>query len=324
MHLSLLFTFALCFNDELHVIACEVMFRNTGDSGTNVVKNAMKLVDESDEHARASELAAFLSRAERPPYNIDSFDHWRYRQNPLTYSAIAVDSPHTNEDDLVTTLNMVSGNLGNAELKKEWSYNFAVKIFLGLVVDSFNPLHLSELFDDDSFRNGDDSGRKFFVLHNGKNISLNEFWNTGCGKYTYSLPFTSEQWDEIDQKVTTLMQKHIISKFKGLKKPIEYTQEESYNISRDFVYNGIEQNKELPSDYVNKCIDIVEERITNSGYYIASKITKFASLEQPIKVGKQPMKTTEALAWSLFCLILPTTVFLVFDCINSKSSYLDL
>lgn len=320
----LLFSFSFSFNDELHVIACEVMFRNIGDSGINIVKNAMKLVDEDGEYERPSEISAFMSYVERPPYNIDSFNHWRYQQNPLTYTDMTVDNPHSNEDDLVSTFNMVSDDLIKGTLPKEWSYNFAMKIYLGLIVDSFDPLHLSEFFDESNFKDGDDGGRKFFVLFKGKNISLNEFWNTGCGKYTYNLPFTKQQWDEVDQKVTHLIQNNWMNKFNGYTKPIDYIQEESYNISRDFVYKGIEQNKELPSEYVNKCIDIVEERITNSGYYIGRFLRKFNVPQKPVKVGKQPMKTTETLAWSLFCLLLPTTIFLIFDCINSKSSYLDL
>ena len=309
-----LFSLGLGFGDELHVIAAEVMFRNVGDSITNVFKNTSSIISETVD--RPSVIGAWITYVERAPFNIDAFNHWRFEQTPLNDEHLNI-TAHTNDDSLAQTYRHLTPVLNGTS--DAWTFNFAVKAWFGILVDGFSPLHNSELFSSD-FPDGDNSGRKFLVKVNGAETSLYEFWETGCGKYPMKLPFTKEQWEQVDEKVTEIMKKNTYSKFHRNYDFDKY-REQAFNLSRAKVYKGIKNGDTLSQEYIEQCQALCEEMVANAGYFAGANF-KDTSFVIPKKVieAKAPMANSEAVAWMLFCFLLPAAFYVISDLMRPKQT----
>jgi hypothetical protein len=295
------------------------MFRNLGDSGPQKIKQVLSIGDEKLE--RPSLASAFLSYVERAPYNTDCFNHWRYTQTP--FAKIDQYTAHSNQDDLRSTVNKLNDVINNQELNGAWPYNFGFKVFLTTFLESYDPLHNVEFFSD-KFPSGDDSGRNFMIQFQGKNMSLADFWESSCGRFTKKAPFTAAQWKEIDKTVTEEFAKNTQSFLSSInmstKDPL-VAQEESYNLSVEFVYNGIEPNQVITenSDYYNKCIEISGQRFANAAYALASTLKYLTIPSFPKNPAKAPIRTSEAIGWSITCILLPLTIYLIWNYFQTKS-----
>ena len=310
--LSALLALGRSFGDELHVIAAEVMFRNIGDSITNVFKNTSAIISEVVD--RPSVIGAWISYVERPPFNIDAFNHWRFEQTPINDEHLNI-TAHTNEDSLAATYQQlipVLTGTGDA-----WTFNFAVKSWFGILVDGFSPLHNAELFSSD-FPDGDNSGRRFPVKFNGNEMSLYDLWETGCGKYSLKLPFTADQWASIDQKVTDIMQRHTFSHFHR-DYDFEKYREQAYNLSRVKVYKNLKSGADITEEYVKQCQDICEEMAAHAGYFAGAHFKDSGFVIPPRVIEeRQPMAKSEAIAWLIFCFLLPAAFYVISDLLRPQ------
>ena len=197
--------FINCWGEEVDIIATNIMLRAQSFSAYSFVKQVSELVDEPLKDP--SFIGAWIDLVERPPYNINAFNHWRFTQTPINNSSQPI-SPHSNQDDLVTQLSKALDHfvlLNN--IVDPWSFNMNVKTIFGLLFDAFSPLHNAELFSSD-FPNGDDSGRNFPITYDGINMSLYTFWDTGCYRFHLQNISTEAEFDQINSTVTDLLFKY--------------------------------------------------------------------------------------------------------------------
>lgn len=318
MFLFLLSSFAISWSDELLVIAAEIMFRATGDSIKQLVTDTLLLNGETLDHL--SLIGAWISYVERAPFNTDSFNHWRFKQTPINKKNLTI-TEHSNIDDLKATGTSFLKGITNGEINGEWPYNFAFKSLVGLMFEAFSPIHTAEFFDD-NFKNGDDSGRNFFIRYNGKNISLLEFWDTGCMKYTRLSPFSQEDWTSIRSEVDELYQKYPKSNFHDTRRNFDEIINESYELAVSQIYK-IKPNTDLneQSEYTQNCIKLTQERIAHAG---ATAAAHFSSLKVPIMKKLPPPKpfsSHEPMAWIIFCIALPLFAYSAYKYFTRSSFY---
>ena len=293
------------WNDETLTIATEIMFRNLGDTGPSLIKQVLALSNEKLE--RLSLAGSWLSYLERPPFNTDCFNHWRYVQNPIGTPGVS----HSNDDDLKSTLAALTKGISTGTISGSWAYHFSFKTLLTLFLEAFSPIHTVEYFSID-FPDGDNSGRNYTILYQGKKMTLHDFWDTGCGQYMNQYPFNSENWKKIDSEVTNLIKG--FPSGSGANTDIDAVINQSIQIAIDSIYtNSISPNSELPSEYVNNCKTIVSKRIPYAAYSLAKflKGVNIPSITPPL--SKNPINTSEAIGWAIMCLLVPLTSFLLCD-----------
>ena len=300
---------SFCWSDEVHVMATELFFRQIGDEARTLIQKYLNL-EKEDNYERLSMAGAWINFVERPPYNTYNFHHWKYTRTPILKDDIENDG-HQNLDDMVEVGKMFASGITQNTITQNWPQNLAMKVLLGLLADIYSPVHNSELFSNE-FKEGDNSGEKFYVLFNGKNVSLSWFWETGCGRYTHELPFTAQQWKNVDKAVDNLKEKFI---YRTMKVSTDFTtvHSDSYNISVNSVYDNIANGDTLTEEYINKCITITDERIARSGYAMASLLGKFRNpkfpeVKQPIH---QQMPISFILSISLCACLAPLCIFVI-------------
>ena len=308
MLLSFLFTFSLSWREEAMIISAEIAFRQVGDSAHTLVQKVLKMNREY--LARDSILAAWLELVEKPPLNTYNFNHWRFTRNPIIKdideSRVVM---HENTDDLVSEVQEFDNSLYHSSITQLWPYTLAFKSFFGLVNDIYSPVHNAELFSS-LFPDGDNCGRSFFIEYNGANMSLYHFWETGCGRYTKVLPYSDDDWREIDRLVDEMRESVPYSSFHDAKTDYATIGNQSYNIAKEFVYN-IEYGQKIGDDdpYVQKCREITTQRIVFAGYKLSVQLKKFNVPSFKAKSPASPTSSTEVMAWAAFAFFLPALVF---------------
>lgn len=312
-----------CWSEEVLVIATEMMFRTLGDSGPQKIKQVLAIGDEKLD--RPSLASAFLSYVERAPYNTDCFNHWRYTRTPINRTESEI-TAHSNQDDLASTTSNLNDSILNQKLNGAWPYNFGFKVFLTTFLESYDPMHNSEFFSSD-FPDGDNSGRKFMITFKGNRMSLADFWESGCGRYTRKAPFTAEDWKIIDKEVTEEFSKNTKAHLKDIDSyttELETAQNESYNIANDDVYADNLKNGDPISEngeYYNKCVDITSKRFANAAYSLADYLKTLTIPTIQKNPAKAPIRTSEAIGWSITCLLLPLTLYLIWNYFQTKNKF---
>ena len=310
---------ANCWSEEMLTIGMEIMFRSIGDTGPQTVQKALDIGD--DDFERPSLAGAFLAFVEHAPYNTDCFNHWRYKQTPYVSGQEFQYTEHSNLDDLKETLSDTLSGIKDQSITGAWPYNFAFKTMLGTWFEAYSPIHNIELFSQDEFPNGDDSGRNFKVTYNNQEMTLHDFWDTGCGRYTKTVPFSSEQWSEIDSEVTSIVKAYPKTSIENLTEDADVAIQESYELAIQYVYNGISPNSVISSnsEYFEKCKEFTDRRIAEAAYALGSVIKYDVEVptiqKNPAKV---PMRTSEAIGWAITCLLAPLTLYLIWHYFQSR------
>lgn len=309
--LSFFTIFSLSWSEEALVIGTEIAFRAAGDVGPQLSVAAQKLINEKLD--RPSLIGAWLAYIERPPSNTDCFRHWRFQQRPIGVE----NSTHSNIDDLNSTLLSLIPGINNSVINGPWPFNFAFKTLLALMLESYAPLHVAEYFGGSFANSGDDSGQKYFIKYKAQRMSLLDFWDSGCGRWTLKTPYSDSDWKTITNEVNTVIKERSFAMYPDVTVDYEKAMNESYEIAVDSVYQGVEPEQELKSEYINKCIDITNDRIANAGYALATllKTIKVPSITEKPKII---ITVTEAIGWTMMILLTPFAFYLIHNYFSVK------
>ena len=306
--------FSISWSEEALVIGTEIAFRNAGDVSTKLVKQVLRLINEEVDYLSYS--GAWLAYIEHEPYNTDCFRHWRFQQRPIGIEK----SSHSNIDDLNSTLFSLVPGLNESIINGPWPFHFAFKTMMALMLESFSPLHSSEYFDSDQFIDGDDSGSKFFIMYNGRNMSLLDFWDTGCGRWDMKVPYTKDQYAIIKNEINAIVKEHGVGTFTNVTADYQKAMNESYDIAKNVVYQNIVPNTELSAEYVQKCMDVTSERIALAGYSLAKLLTTIHAPFPPL-TGRPPFSVREGIAWGLMILLVPIAIYIVHSYLSIKFKF---
>ena len=309
--LSFFTVFSLSWSEEALVIGAEIAFRTVGDTGPQLSVSAQKLINENLD--RPSLIGAWLAYIERPPSNTDCWRHWRFQQRPIGVE----NSTHSNIDDLNSTLFSIIPGINNSLINGPWPFNFAFKTLLALMLESYAPLHVAEYFVGSFANDGDDSGQKYFIKYKGQRMSLLDFWDSGCGRWTLKTPYSDDDWETIKKEVNAVIKERSIGMYPNVTVDYVKAMNESYNIAVDSVYQGIEPETELSSEYVSKCIDVTNDRIANAGYVLAT-LLKTVKVPYVAQKPKITITVTEAIAWTMMILLLPFAFYLIHNYFSVK------
>lgn len=318
-----LFSFGLCWNEELLTVGLETAFRILGDNGPQMIQKVLDIADEKLE--RPSLAAAWLAYLERPPYNTDCFNHWRYSQNSLNLDIKNSQTVIVNQDDLLSTLKSLNKSIISQTLNGAWPFNFGFKAFTTLYFEAFDPIHATLFFDDQ--KNSDNNGRNFTIKYKGKSMSLHDFWDSGCGRYTYQTPFTKAQWKDIDDVTTKLYGTTLSDRIEqfgsaSVETASDFVEgyEQNFNLSKEFVYKNLtlKQNEELDSDYVSKCEKLTDIRLLQAATLFAKTLKYYTLPTIPKNPPVVPFKASEGVAWGILFFMTPVTIYLLWKYIHSK------
>lgn len=307
-----------CWTNQMMAIAGEIGLRQIGFSAQkklNLVFN-----NAGDEFTRVSQAAAWLYYAERPPFNIASFNHWHFYSQPINEENLELDH-YIDVDNLRDNLYKIRNSVRGGKVTRTWPFSFNLKLYLAGMCDVYSPLHVSEYFDS-KFKDGDRNGRDFYVNFNGKLTSLYDVWESGCGFFDTSISFDSDaDWQRIDKLVDQLSVAFSTEDWPA-SFDLDFTVKSTYNFTRDFVYKGITNGSTLSKEYISKCQDYTQDAVVQAGRMIANDISGL----DIISIAKQipyatGIRSSEVAAWSILFIITPFAALLIWKKHFSNTSY---
>lgn len=191
-----------------------------------------------------------------PAYKATS--QWHYVNLPLGLSfeqfAQALQSPA--HENVYTALQYCKRALQNPKAPRVVRQN-ALKFIVHLVGDMHQPMHVSRVEDQ--------GGNHIELTFNRRNTNLHSLWDSGLLEQT---GLTARQLAEQYDATITPEQ---ITKWQH-DAPMLWLWE-SYQIST-LLYQETEQNKELPEDYYQQHIPVVQRRIAQAGIRLAGVLNE--------------------------------------------------
>lgn len=272
-------------NVALTRYAMNVIDENYKNSGSKTLREQLKSIfiasRDYDLIDHPEQIGAWMSYVERSPFNFKAFNHWRFYS-----TAFCIDGSISEFPDNLDTDNMYQ-NFDNG-FDRLYSYgsntegslrtfptSLLLKIVITNLLDGNVPLHAANMYSKE-FPQSDRNGRDFIILYKGKNMSLYDLWETGCGlDSSVTAEFTQAFWKEIDDFGKTLIDP-------SNKTIIQFTSEaffhdalaKSHNYAKSHVYDGIKQNTEVPDSYIQKCQQYSKGKIQDTYTQVLSFLNK--------------------------------------------------
>jgi len=164
--------------------------------------------------------------------------------------------------------NALQGNLDNA-------YSTAMRLMIHYVGDIHQPLHATARVDHE-YPKGDYGGNLVHLPTKDGVKNLHAAWDSVSYEFSgYStLPFSQSGWATNGERAHALMTKHAdaVTKVDVTNLNPDQWAAESFAISKEFVYNGVNDGTALTPEYVAKANDYAEQQIVVAGHRLANLI----------------------------------------------------
>ena len=302
----LFITFSFAWVDQMLATAGQIAMNDLGSEYSDRIAYALELV--SDEFTRPAQAAAWSYYVERPPFNIPSFRHWHFHPVPFSNDRTPTQE-RFDTDDLAAGINgtrSLLGNFKNGGIGRPWPWAFALKVLMGMICDSFSALHNTVLFSQE-FPDGDDSGRRFTVRNGGRDLTLFELWESGCGAFQDNLTFSASDWETIDKLASDLSR--------------EFPREDSYDpakvmsstheFDKTSVYT-VHTGEVIGAEYIEMCQRESRRRVALAGWAIADSLRGVKVVLADRKAHpSQPMRASEVMSWLVMLILAPVAACLI-------------
>ena len=271
LFLSFFSIFSFSFSEKLSVAITKIALQKSKTDITNQLKTIFSLSGDWDLIDHPEQVGAWISYVERPPFNIKSFNHWRFYSDPYIVDS-SISAPDTIDyDNLKSNLidQQVFGNVMYGATSRSWPYAFHFKLLVSSLLDIHSPLHTSTLYSSD-FPNGDRNGREFIVIFNDNETSLYDLWETGCGMTNLTSEFTPSFYKDIDSFIDEFMKSNTWED-KSFSLNDVFTQiEENKKYTIEEIYNKTKPGDAITYDYIQKCQKHTKEAMLLAAERLAS------------------------------------------------------
>lgn len=291
-------------------ISAQIAFNHIGVEYENKLISIFKAA--GDEFTRCSQAAAWMNYVEKAPFNLKCFNHWHFLQEPYNTSSMFIPE-HINDDDLITNIKNVYKSLSTQQCKRSWPFAMSMKVLLASIADIFSPLHVTELFNQD-FPNGDDNGRNFYVQYNGKQTTLFDIWETGCGLYPKDFVFNEANWKIIDEDVKKILNLHPfpVNNTSFNENFIDNVKSKTRTFTIEEIYQKSFRNQPLPQSQILTCQKETQQKMAEAGFAMAEALKNIILITpgEPTVLATT-IRTSEVIAWSILCILAPFASFLI-------------
>lgn len=147
----------------------------------------------------------------------------------------------------------------------------AMRLLIHYAGDIHQPLHCTSRVDE-NYPKGDRGGNDVPLASRDGINELHAVWDSVLYEYEgyADLPFDSEDWDAQGRNTSLLVEKYPIDGDQARDLDPENWAIQSFDISRSFVYRGVQENGSLSDTYVKRGNAIAEQQIVLAGHRLAN------------------------------------------------------
>lgn len=150
-----------------------------------------------------------------------------------------------------------------------------LRLLIHYIGDVHQPLHATTRYTED-LPNGDRGGNSVHLAAHDDIKNLHALWDSVVTKYAggdLTLPLSSDDWSTVGGYATEIRNNYPRTSFKTVGgKPADWANE-SFEISKTFVYDGVTDGGWVSDEYITKGQVIAEKRLALAGYRLADTLS---------------------------------------------------
>lgn len=226
---------------------------------------------------------------------ITALDPWHYQDKALVSPDFKgeVETENINVTWSIPEMIKVLTLPSHPKFNNAMAVSFAWRYLLHLVGDIHQPLHSTSYYSP-MFPNGDLGGNLFTVVYpdNVQITNLHALWDACVDQYgSMYAPLSDDEWNAIGDIVTNLTQQFSREQTKERVQNMNFKSwaEESYGISRDHVYAGINPGEQPSKEYIDSNRAVINEQLAVGGYRLADLLRQVYAKHHP--VGESTVET---------------------------------
>jgi len=232
-----------------------------------------------DQHAFV-ECASFPDSIKRRGW--DDQSHWHFVDTPF-YDGIE-ESINPTDYNITWEINELKEALHFAEAGSDTGFtgvsyaladSFNLRLLIHYIGDIHQPLHATTRYTED-LPNGDRGGNSVHLAAHDDIKNLHALWDSVVTKYAggdLTLPLSSDDWSTVGGYATEIRNNYPRTSFKTVGgKPADWANE-SFEISKTFVYDGVTDGGWVSDEYITKGQVIAEKRLALAGYRLADTLS---------------------------------------------------
>jgi len=161
------------------------------------------------------------------------------------------------------------------------AYAIALRLIIHYTGDIHQPLHATSRVDS-KYPEGDRGGNSVYLPSKDGVRNLHASWDSVEYEFSgyASLPFSSSGWSTNGSRAA-----HLVAKWPVSSLGVDVTDlnpqtwaDQSFAISKEFVYAGVQKDKALTSEYIQKGNEYAEKQLVIAGHRLANLVKglKFA------------------------------------------------
>nr|CCC48314.1 putative single strand-specific nuclease [Trypanosoma vivax Y486] len=139
--------------------------------------------------------------------------------------------------------------------------------------DIHQPLHTTAMVSA-KHPKGDRGGNDVSVMFRGRKMNLHAVWDSMCdgGEFDPERPLSASSYEKVRDIASDLLSRYNFSEKEKTQTNPSVMVGEGYQLAKTVVYDGVDNNTVLTDEYITKCRDTVQSRVTLAGHRLATQL----------------------------------------------------
>ncbi len=261
------------WDDVGHMVVAQIALENLNGSSRNTATQLTRRVRLAERSYEFMTLACWMDDIKEFPM-FEPIKEWHFINRRIIVSGRGPDAPAppVNVQSILEWTVRKLGDQAASENVKAYTLAYLIH----LVGDVHQPLHCATRYTQNHPTG--DAGGNLFLLTNARRSNLHAFWDSAGGRFGFldqTRPLNSLRRQRIRQFANEVMQAHPANSLPNLKdlQPLSWV-EESHELARSEVYQGVAENGTPSGAYIAKAKAISGKRLAMAGYRLAKVINR--------------------------------------------------
>jgi len=226
-----------------------------------------------------------------------AFNNWHFVDTPIIEDGIV--PPTLDPENIVWALDQCTAALKKivpavAKKRAAFARTIVLRQLIHFVGDVHQPLHCSDRYTLKN-KKGDLGGNYFIITFNSKIKNLHSLWDSIFNQVSQSIssPMTAANKKTLQGYATSYTTLYPKSSFTLNSSNFSQWADESFAISNNFVYTGINENERPSDEYLSQGYEISRRQVTLAGYRLSNLIRDIVIAHKKDPVATEGINSEE-------------------------------
>ncbi|CBH11790.1 single strand-specific nuclease, putative [Trypanosoma brucei gambiense DAL972] len=255
-----------------HMVVAEIAKRNLDADVLEKVKQYTQHLSESGPFPKIPD---FVQSACWPDdlksYDLGVMNGWHYTANVYSRDGFELKEPLQQKSNIVSVIDSLSATLSYHETPL-YVRSFALAHLIHHYGDIHQPLHTTSQVSSE-YKTGDLGGNLVHVRVRNTTTKLHSFWDDICRpSISMKRPLEEKHYAKVRSFADRLVETYDVSWEHRRQTNATIMSMEGFELAKEIAYAGVVNGSQLSSQYVDRCVETAEQRMTLAGYRLATHL----------------------------------------------------